>query len=213
MPETRSSGEPDVGNLHLRFDEGRGVLAAPSYSTGFHEKAWSCQAISLIFFAGDSQGGGALLWGEPRFVRRGANPPAPAFPGGETGKGSLIPCCRRQFSFFRSASSSDPSSLPYSLLGSAHPASFPPGPRLSGGIRRSTAASITAASSAVKNIQGPGRTITGGVAVPASHGRLPLRVRARAKVVPTRTNAAADANNERRDGCEEIMRCMVTPRA
>src|SRR5277367_4193760 len=52
-------------------------------------------------------------------------PPAPACPGGETGKGSLIPCCRRQFSFFRSASSSDPSSLPYSLLGSAHPASFP----------------------------------------------------------------------------------------
>jgi hypothetical protein len=28
MPETTSSGEPDVGNLHLRFDEGRGVLAA-----------------------------------------------------------------------------------------------------------------------------------------------------------------------------------------
>src|SRR3984885_767646 len=98
-------------------------------------------------------------------------------------------------------------------MNTAHPASFPPGPRLSEGIKRSTAASITAASSAVKNIQGPGRTTTGGVAVPASHGRLPLRVRARAKVVPTRTNAVADANNERRDGCEEIMRCMVSPRA
>jgi len=23
MPEARASGEPDVGNLHLRFDEGR----------------------------------------------------------------------------------------------------------------------------------------------------------------------------------------------
>ena len=28
------SGEPDVGNLHLRFDEGRGTFSVPSYSTG-----------------------------------------------------------------------------------------------------------------------------------------------------------------------------------
>ena len=28
------SGEPDVGNLHLRFDEGRGTFLVPSYSTG-----------------------------------------------------------------------------------------------------------------------------------------------------------------------------------
>jgi hypothetical protein len=28
------SGEPDVGNLHLRFDEGRGTCSVPSYSTG-----------------------------------------------------------------------------------------------------------------------------------------------------------------------------------
>jgi hypothetical protein len=27
------SGEPDVGNLHLRFDEGRGTCSVPSYST------------------------------------------------------------------------------------------------------------------------------------------------------------------------------------
>ena len=27
------SGEPDVGNLHLRFDEGRGTFSVPSYST------------------------------------------------------------------------------------------------------------------------------------------------------------------------------------
>src|ERR1043165_5894124 len=28
------SGEPDAGNLHLRFDEGRGTFPVPSYSTG-----------------------------------------------------------------------------------------------------------------------------------------------------------------------------------
>jgi len=28
------SGEPDVVNLHLRFDEGRGTCSVPSYSTG-----------------------------------------------------------------------------------------------------------------------------------------------------------------------------------
>ncbi len=28
-----SSGEPDAGNLHVRFDEGRGTLV-PSYSAG-----------------------------------------------------------------------------------------------------------------------------------------------------------------------------------
>src|SRR5580693_8244511 len=92
----------------------------------------------------------------------------------------------------------------------AHPASLPPGPRLSGGISRSTAASITAASSAVKNIHGPGRTTTGGVAVPASHGRPPASVRARAKVVPTKKNAAAEPSNKRLDGCNEVVQLMVT---
>jgi hypothetical protein len=29
------SGEPDVGNLHLRFDEGRGASSVLSYSTVF----------------------------------------------------------------------------------------------------------------------------------------------------------------------------------
>jgi hypothetical protein len=41
---------------------------------------------------GIHKGAAALLWGEPRFMRRGGNPPAPAFPGGETGKGVQIPC-------------------------------------------------------------------------------------------------------------------------
>ena len=33
MPEATSSGEPDAGNPHVRFDEGRGTKV-PSYSTG-----------------------------------------------------------------------------------------------------------------------------------------------------------------------------------
>ncbi|HME06193.1 MAG TPA: hypothetical protein VKG25_04050, partial [Bryobacteraceae bacterium] len=32
--EATSSGEPDAGNLHVRFDEGRGTAKVPSYSTG-----------------------------------------------------------------------------------------------------------------------------------------------------------------------------------
>ena len=33
MPEATCSGEPDAGNPHVRFDEGRGT-SVPSYSTG-----------------------------------------------------------------------------------------------------------------------------------------------------------------------------------
>src|ERR1700722_3579812 len=95
-------------------------------------------------------------------------------------------------------------------MNTAHPASLPPGPRLSGGISRSTAASIVAASSAVKNIQGPGRTTPGGVAVPASHGRPPARVRAWARVVQAKTNAAAEVSNKRRDRFEEVIWFIVT---
>src|SRR5664279_1841830 len=80
----------------------------------------------------------------------------------------------------------------------AHPASLPPGPRSSGGIRRSTAASISAASSAVKNIHGPGRTSVGGLAAPGSHGRAPFSVRARATVEPATSSAAVDASIARR---------------
>src|SRR4051812_40587065 len=40
---------------------------------------------------GMHKGAAALLWGEPRFWRRGGNPPAPAFPReGETGKGASV---------------------------------------------------------------------------------------------------------------------------
>jgi len=34
MPKVTSSGEPDAGNPHVRFDEGRGTRLVPSYSTG-----------------------------------------------------------------------------------------------------------------------------------------------------------------------------------
>src|SRR5450631_4357421 len=80
----------------------------------------------------------------------------------------------------------------------AQPASLPPGPRSSGGIRRSTAASISEASSDVKNIHGPGRTSAGGVAVPGSHGMPPLRVRARPALVPATSKAAVETRSERR---------------
>src|SRR5882757_2756680 len=81
----------------------------------------------------------------------------------------------------------------------AHPASLPPGPRSSRGISRSTVASTSDASSDVKNCQGPGRTGTGGVAVPGRHGMPPLTVRASPEVVLVKKIAALDASNERRD--------------
>src|SRR5579872_3798775 len=41
------SGEPDVGNLHLRFDEGRGTFPVPSYSTGsVREFTFSFRAVT-----------------------------------------------------------------------------------------------------------------------------------------------------------------------
>jgi hypothetical protein len=59
---------------------------------------------------GSRKGAPALLRGEPAAsmrvsavgwraacVRRGGNPPGPAFPMGETGNGVEIPCCRRRF--------------------------------------------------------------------------------------------------------------------
>src|SRR5579863_6760336 len=52
---------------------------------------------TTIFDLGDSQGGGALLWGEPRFLRRGGNPPAPACPWGKRERGDQTPRCRRLF--------------------------------------------------------------------------------------------------------------------
>src|SRR5665647_2637384 len=87
-------------------------------------------------------------------------------------------------------------------MNTAQPVSFPPGPRLSGGISRSTAASTSAASSAVKNIQGPGRTIAGADAVPGFHGMPPISVRARPDDVPATKRAAVETRKERRDSAE-----------
>lgn len=48
------SGEPDVGNLHLRFDEGRGTFPVPSYSTGsskrraLHKRAATVREFRMI---------------------------------------------------------------------------------------------------------------------------------------------------------------------
>ena len=68
------------------------------YTRGFHEKAASVNKNlhSRDLFLGDRARGLALLRGEPPFLRRGGNPPAPAFPFRGNGKGdqkipSLLP--------------------------------------------------------------------------------------------------------------------------
>jgi hypothetical protein len=44
------SGEPDAGNPHVRFDEGRGDFKSPSYSTGLRYK--SC-VVNVAFLSHD----------------------------------------------------------------------------------------------------------------------------------------------------------------
>jgi len=61
----------------------------------------------------------------------------------------------------------------------------------------------------VKNIQGPGRTRAGGVAVPGSQGMPPAMVRACPTAVPATKNAAVVASNERRDGLDKGMRSII----
>jgi len=41
IPEATSSGEPDAGNLHVRFDEWRGAAKVPSYSAKFDNTRFS----------------------------------------------------------------------------------------------------------------------------------------------------------------------------
>jgi hypothetical protein len=72
----------DVAAIHLKF------VLAPDCS---HSRSKAARKLKLM---GDAQGGEALLRGEPLILRRGGNPPAPAFPSGN-GKGDPIPCCRR----------------------------------------------------------------------------------------------------------------------
>ena len=72
---------------------------------GFHEKACLCQPQNLRSSTGGSHRGRSPLVGEPPFLAAWGNPPAPAFPLGETGKGieRSFPCCRRLFCHSRSA--------------------------------------------------------------------------------------------------------------
>src|ERR1700720_1283315 len=84
-------------------------------------------------------------------------------------------------------------------MNTAHPASLPPGPRSSAGIRRSTAASTNEASSAEKNIHGPGRTAAGGLAVPGLHGIPSPIVEAPAEIEFAKRQTAVEARSERRD--------------
>src|SRR5580698_10265393 len=80
----------------------------------------------------------------------------------------------------------------------AHPASFPPGVSGSGGMIRSTIASIALASSAVKNCQEPGRTESGGDEGKGDHGMRSRMIEARVSdVVPT-NQSVADSRNLRR---------------
>ena len=78
----------------LKVQQSTGLKCSSITGRGFHEKARLCQAPRPKRGRGIHKGAEPLLWGEPRFLRRGGNPPAPAFPAGETGKGrsdSLLP--------------------------------------------------------------------------------------------------------------------------
>ena len=50
MPAATSSGEPDAGNPHVRFDEGRGDIESPSYSTG---SDWGFTAVHYYILCED----------------------------------------------------------------------------------------------------------------------------------------------------------------
>src|SRR5258708_1892171 len=80
----------------------------------------------------------------------------------------------------------------------AQPASLPPGVCGSGGISRSTSASIAAPSSGVKYTHGPGRTAVGGVPAFVAHGKLPLTTSARAEVAENSKVMAVVMSNSRR---------------
>jgi hypothetical protein len=84
-------------------------------------------------------------------------------------------------------------------MNTAHPASLPPGPRSSAGIRRSTTASMSEPSSAKKNIHGPGCTGEGGLAVPGLHGIAWPIVKAPAETELVKRETAVEARSERRD--------------
>src|SRR5215831_6048293 len=96
-----------------------------------------------------------------------------------------------------------PSALPYGpascrSMKTAHPASLPPGVCGSGGISRSTSASMVTPSSAVKYAQGPGCTGVGGLPAFADQGKLPFTSNAEAEVVENMSEIAVVNSSSRR---------------
>src|SRR5262249_25238874 len=97
----------------------------------------------------------------------------------------------------------NPSALPYGpascrSMKTAHPASLPPGVCGSGGISRSTSASMAPPSSAVKYAQGPGCTGVGGAPAFADQGKLPFTSNAEAEVVENMSEIAVVKSSSRR---------------
>src|SRR5262245_30455327 len=80
----------------------------------------------------------------------------------------------------------------------AHPASLPPGVCGSGGISRSTSASMAAPSSGVKYTQGPGCTGAGGLPAFGDQGKLPFTSNAAAEVVENMSVMAVVKSSSRR---------------
>src|SRR5215831_8558702 len=96
-----------------------------------------------------------------------------------------------------------PSALPYGpascrSMKTAHPASLPPGVCGSGGISRSTSASMVTPSSAVKYAQGPGCTGVGGLPAFGAQGKLPFTSNAEAEVVENISVIAVVNSSSRR---------------
>src|ERR1700742_1587667 len=93
----------------------------------------------------------------------------------------------------------------------AHPASLPPGVSGSGGMIRSTIASIALASSEVKNCQGPGRTNSGGDKGNGDHGMRSRMMDARVSdVVPTNQSVADTRNLRRSIMTSPLLKANVT---
>src|SRR5262245_47714338 len=82
----------------------------------------------------------------------------------------------------------------------AQPTSLPPGVSGSGGMSRSTSASMAWASSAVKNRHGPVPAAPGGSAEPGLHGSEPLTISAFATSEPANKAAAVEVRSSRRFG-------------
>src|SRR6202030_2195630 len=93
--------------------------------------------------------------------------------------------------------------LNWRSIKTAQPASLPPGVAGSGGIMRSTMASIALASSAVKNCQGPGRSAWGADDGNGAHGMWSRMTEARVSDVVPANQIAAETRN--------LRRCNIAP--